>query len=274
MKSFYRFFEQAEEATPSGPEKVSDSLVTTFGRNQPPHRMHGQVFDQAAGLAKRIGADERFYTSHSQDRKKNPLPYDTKIKHLKKMFPQHANKWDTDDNIKTLLQVPGKAHKDGYKDLRMVVGGDRQEAVSNLLRKYNGDLFDFDNIEVHNAGDRDEEAEGDMGVSASKLRRAAENDDFDTFAGGYQGLKGFGEEQIRDLYNDVQMFGMKNEEYSREDLRMMYSNGQLFNTGDLVESLTTCLRGRIHRCGANHLIVVTEDGVMFKSFIHDVQAVS
>ena len=78
---------------------------------------------------------------------------------------------------------------------------------------------------------------------------------------------------LKELFDAVQTFGMKNEEYSSEELRELYAEGSLFHVGDVVESQTTGLVGEIHRCGANHLIVVTEDGIMFKSFIHDVYAI-
>jgi hypothetical protein len=69
------------------------------------------------------------------------------------------------------------------------------------------------------------------------------------------------------------MYGMKNEHYTDDELRELYTEGSLYHVGDVVESLDTGLVGEIHRCGANHLIVVTEDGIMFKSFIQDVHLV-
>jgi hypothetical protein len=250
--------------------------VTTFGRHNPPHLGHKLTLDKAHDVAQNEGADERFYTSHSQDRKKNPLPRDMKLNFLKKMFPDHANKWDGDDNVKTVLQAAGKAHKEGYEDLHFMGGQDRQKGMEDLLRKYNGNLYDFKNIYSHSAGNRDEEGEGDdliAKLSASKQRRAAQNDDFDGFMGGIMTHKGFKEEDARELFKAIQMFGMKNEEYSDDELRDMYTEGSLYEVGDVVESLANGLVGEIYRCGANHLIIVTEDDIMFKSFIQDVQAV-
>ncbi len=272
MKSFYSFFEQAEDTANQSPERVSNSLVTTFGRHNPPHVGHGLTFDKADEIAGNEDADQRFYTSNSQDRKKNPLPRDMKLKFLKKMFPKHADKWDSDDNVRTVLQAAGKAHKDGYRDLHFVGGGDRKEGIENLLRKYNGNLFDFKNIYAHSAGERDQEDPLSQ-MSASKLRGHAQRGDMDGFMQGMP--KGFGKDDIKELMDAVQMFGMKNEEfdYTTDELREMYSDGMLFRVGDVVESLSNGLVGEIHRCGANHLIVVTEDGIMFKSFIQDVHLV-
>ena len=85
--------------------------------------------------------------------------------------------------------------------------------------------------------------------------------------------KGFKEEDARELFDAVQTFGIQNEEYTEEELRDFYTEGYLYKVGDVVESLSNGMVGEIHRCGANHLIVVTNDGIMFKSFIHDVQAI-
>ena len=276
MKSFYSFFEQAEDTASQQPQRMSDSLVTTFGRHNPPHIGHKLTMVKAHDVAQNEGADQRFYTSHSQDRKKNPLPRDMKMKFLKKMFPDHADKWDGDDNVRTVLQAAAKGHKEGYKDLHFMGGQDRQKGMEDLLRKYNGDLYDFRNIYSHSAGNRDELGLEDDPIakqSASKQRRAAQNNDFDGFMEGILTHKGFKEEDAKELFDAVQMFGMKNEEYTPDELRQLYSEGCLYGVGDMVESLSTGLRGEIHRCGANHLIVVTEDGIMFKSFVQDVHLI-
>ncbi len=267
MKSFYTFFEQAEDA--AEPNRLSDSLVTTFGRHNPPHLGHKLGLDKAHDLAQNEGADQRFYTSHSQDRQKNPLPRDLKLSFLKQMFPEHAKKWDGDDNVKTVLGAAQKAHQEGYKNLHFMGGGDRQKTMEDLLRKYNGNLYDFDSIYSHSAGERD----GDdplAQLSASKLRRAVMNDDMDGFMEGMPSTKGF---DPKELFKAIQLYGMKNEDYSPEELQDLYREGELYHVGDVVESLITGLRGEIHRCGANHLICVSEDGIMFKSFIHDVHAI-
>ena len=276
MKSFYSFFEQAEDTASQEPKRMSDSLVTTFGRHNPPHLGHKLTLDQAHDVAQNEGADQRFYTSHSQDRKKNPLPRDVKLKFLKKMFPDHAEKWDGDDNVRTVLGAAEKAHKQGYKNFHFMGGGDRREGMENLLRKYNGDLYDFKDIYAHSAGDRDELGLSDDPIakmSASKQRRAAQNDDYDGFMEGMLLNKSFTKEDAKELFNAVKMFGMKNEEYTQEELRDIYTDGNLYHVGDIVESLSNGLIGEIRRCGANHLIVVTEDGIMFKSFIHDVHSI-
>ena len=270
MKSFYSFFEQAGDSANQPPERINDSLVTTFGRHNPPHMGHGLTFDKAHEIAGNEDADQRFYTSQSQDRKKNPLPRDLKLKFLKKMFPKHADKWDADDNVHSILQAASKAHQDGYRDFHFVGGGDRKEGIENLLRKYNGNLFDFKNIYGHSAGERDGE-DPLAQLSASKLRGHAQKGDLQSFMQGMPKVgKQFTNADIKELFDAVQMYGMQNEEYTPDELRELYNEGLLYEPGDIVESLSNGMVGGIHRCGANHLIVVTEDGIMFKSFIHDV----
>ena len=281
MKSFDTFFTLAEDTASQRPKRVSDDVVTTFGRHNPPHLGHKLGLDMATDIASNIGdknpADQRFYTSHSQDRKQNPLPRDVKMKFLKKMFPRHKDKWDDDDQVKTVLQAAGKAHKDGFKNFHFVGGGDRRETMENLLRKYNGQLYDFKNIYSHSAGERGED--DPIGkLSASGQRRFAQNGDFEKFKEGMKFNSNFNEKDARELMKMVQMFGMKNEDWeidqrgNKDYLRELYVAGQLYKEGDLIESLVTGLTGKVHRCGANHLICVTEDNIMFKTFVHEVHA--
>ena len=55
-----------------------------------------------------------------------------------------------------------------------------------------------------------------------------------------------------------------------ENLREAYIKKEIFDIGTKVENVNTGLVGRIIRRGANHLICVTEDQIMFKSWIKDV----
>ncbi len=301
MKSFNNFFIEADEMAGQPPKRVSDDAFTVFGRHNPPHLGHGLVLDHASKLAEGIGdnapADQKFYTSHSQDPKKNPLPHPMKLDFLKQMFPKHADKWDDDDNVRTILGAATKAGDQGYKNFHFVGGGDRKQGMEDLLRKYNGNLYNFENIYSHSAGERMEGEAEELGqqdtskmsdkakeelkrkiflakLSASKMRGFAGKDDIESFSQGLPIGKGFTMDDAQRLMKAVQMFGQKNEDYNRHEYKQeiseMYREGRLYEVGDVVESLTTGLIGTIHRCGANHLIVVTEDDIMFKSFVHDV----
>lgn len=286
MKNFNSFLIEAEEKQAAKPEeqkRVSDSMVATFGRYNPPHKGHLRTMDFADKLATDEGADSRFYASRSHDAKKNPLDYKTKVGQLQKMFPKYSQRWDTDDNVRTILDAAKKAHGQGYKNFHFVGGGDRRQGMEDLLRKYNGNLYDFKNIYSHSAGDRDESKSGDDPVamlSASGQRKFAQDDDFDGFKQGLEiDDKNYTEEDAKLLFQMLRNYMVKNEEWEiaprahRLTLHEKYAAGKLFRVGDIVESLTSGLRGKVHRCGANHLICVTENGIMFKNFIYDVELV-
>jgi hypothetical protein len=274
---FKSFYEQAGGAQGAlEPKRMNDSVVEVFGRHNPPHLGHGMTFKHANDIAQNEGADQRFYTSRSQDPKKNPLPFRQKLGFLKELFPQHQEKWDDDENVRTILGAASKAHNDGYKNFHFVGGGDRRQGMEDLLRKYNGNLYDFDNIYSHSAGERDEDSDDPMmSLSASKLRRMVQSGDQ---AGFLEQFPGKDKREIaKRLFAALQMYGQKNEDwevaprYNQSTIREMYLDGKLYQVGDIVESLSSGLIGRVHRCGTNHLICVTEDGIMFKNFIHDVQ---
>lgn len=280
MKDFNTFFEEADVAAQQEPKRVAEDAMTVFGRHQPPHLGHKLTFDRAHDLASSIGdnsqADQIFYTSRSQDPKKNPLPYQMKLGFLKQMFPDHKDKWDDDENIRTILGAATKAGERGYKNFHFMGGGDRRQPMEDLLRKYNGDLYNFDNIYSHSAGDRDGD---DMlsQLSASKQRKFALDNDLAGFSEGIMTNDNFTEEDIKKLFEAIRQFSQVQEEWevdaraNQEYIRELYREGELFSEGDIVEHLTSGLIGEVHRCGTNHVIALTSDGIMFKSFIHDLQ---
>ena len=263
------------------PKRVADDAVTVFGRHQPPHLGHKLTLDRASDLASNIGdnaqADQIFYTSRSQDPKKNPLPYKAKMGFLQKMFPEHANKWDQDENVRTILGAATKAGDKGYKNFHFVGGGDRRQGMEDLLRRYNGNLYNFDNIYSHSAGDREGEDFLSQ-LSASKQRKFALDNDFDNFSNGIMTGEHFTEDDAKKLFDAVRMYSQQQEEWeidyrdNKSVIRELYRDGHLFQEGDIVESLSSGLIGEVHRCGTNHVIAITGDGIMFKSFIHDIQS--
>lgn len=284
MKRFTSFIQEAFDK-PEQPKKIADDLVTIFGRHNPPHRGHGQTFKEATSIARNIGdtqeADQSFVTSRSQDPKKNPLPFQQKVNFLQRMFPEHAEKWDKDENVRTVLDVAKKAHGKGYKNFHFVGGGDRKQPMEDLLRKYNGNLYEFDNIYSHSAGERDPDSDDPIAkLSASGMRRAAMGGDMEKFSEGLPIGQNFNMDDAKQLFDQLRMYMQKNEEWEVDYrnntgvIRNLYREGRLYDRGDVVESLSTGLVGSIHRCGSNHLICVTEDGIMFKSFVHDVQHVA
>ena len=95
-----------------------------------------------------------------------------------------------------------KAHNDGYAGIRIVGGGDRVKEYEKLANAYNGSTYQFDEIDVVNAGDRDPDAEGAEGMSASKMRKAASDNDFASFRKGMP--KTLSNDQMISIYTQVQ----------------------------------------------------------------------
>ena len=170
-------------------EKKGDTAIFTFGRFNPPTVGHEKLVVAVANVARREGGEYFVYPSRSQDSKKNPLDQPTKIKYMKKMFPKHKKNIisSTGNNA---LEIASKLHDEGYTNLVMVVGSDRVKEFKALLDRYNGDedkahgFYDFNSIKVVSAGERDPDADGVEGMSASKMRQSAVEGDFKTFRKG------------------------------------------------------------------------------------------
>jgi len=262
-------------------QRGSDSLTVVFGRFNPPTTGHKKLFDMAKNIS---GEDDlRIYPSRSQDPKKNPLDPSTKIKFMKQMFGDYEDNIVNEKDMKTIFDVLTTAEEEGYKEVKIVVGSDRLSEFKNLATKYNGELYNFDMIDVLPAGERDSDAEGVTGMSASKLRKAVKDDDMKGFAKGIP--SSMDKSEVNNLYNALKKaMGLSVTTDAKESfdlwqiapsfdystLREKYYNKEIFKRGDVVESLHTGLRGKVTRRGANHLICVTEDGIMFKSWIKDV----
>ena len=259
--------------------ETTETLTIAFGRFNPPTVGHGKLLSAAKKAA--AGEDLKIYPSRSQDAKKNPLDPDMKISFMKKMFPDFSEVIINDDEMKSIFNVLVAADEAGYKNVNIIVGSDRQAEFENLATKYNGELYNFDNIRVISAGVRDADAEGVEGMSASKMRKAVMDDDYDSFRRGTP--KELDDGDTTSLFDAVRS-GMKVKAKKKEvtelwqiapkcdprGLREQYVGGFIYRMGDLVEHLNTGLIGKIIRRGTNHLICVTEEDYMFKSWIRDV----
>ncbi len=258
-----------------------DSLTVVFGRFNPPTVGHEKLLKSAKRIS--AGGNIKIYPSRTQDPKKNPLDPNTKVSYMRKMFPEFEETIINDPDMRSIFDVLVNADKDGYSSVNIVVGSDRQSEFENLAQKYNDDLYQFDLIRVVSAGVRDADAEGVEGMSASKMRKAVLDNDFKSFRKGTPKSLDDGETQA--LFDAVRQ-GMgtkkskvKKESYSlweiapkydQKTLRENYIKGRVFKIGDIVENLNTGLVGKIMRRGTNHLICLTSEGRMFKSWIKDV----
>ena len=255
-------------------------ITVTFGRLNPPTIGHGKLLDSVARVAS--GGPYRIYVSQSQNPKKNPLDYRTKVKYIRKMFPKHARSVILDTDIRNIFDVLTKLYEEGFNQVNMVVGSDRISEFETITNKYNGvkgrhGFYNFEGgVNVISAGERDPDAEGVAGMSASKLRSAAAANDLQTFMKGMP--SGF--KEARDLFNDVRKGMGLNESHdfrthiqlqSVSEEREAYVSGELFEEGDSVVIMSTEEVGTVSFLGANYVIVETTEGKKYRKWISDVE---
>ena len=261
------------------PKEDLGPLTVTFGRFNPPTVGHKKLLDAAKSAAGKGAL--KIYPSRSQDTKKNPFDADEKVDMMRQMFPDHADNIVNDPNSKTIFDVLKQAHQDGYSSVKIVVGGDRVKEFKKLSGDYNGQLYDFSGVETVSAGERDPDAEGVEGMSASKMRKAAADNDFKLFRQGIP--TNIDDKTAKQMMNNLRKKMQVKEGWSLweiapkfdwKNLRENYVSGKIFKVNGLVENLNTGLIGKVIRRGTNYLICVTEDNIMFKSWIRDLREYS
>jgi phosphopantetheine adenylyltransferase len=267
----------ADEEESGDGKKTGENATLVFGRFNPPTVGHKKLLDAALQISG--DGDLRIYPSRSVDPKKNPLETDQKTELMKKMFPDHSDNIINDESIKTIFDALKLANDDGFSNVKIVVGSDRVAEFDNLAQKYNGKLYDFEEIETISAGERDEDAEGVSGMSASKMRKAATENDFESFRKGIPDT--LDDAAAKQIMNTVRKaMQVQTESWSLweiapkfdwKNLRENYVTGKIFKINQLVENLNTGFVGKIVRRGTNYLICVTEDNIMFKSWIRDLR---
>lgn len=237
----------------------------TFGRMNPPTIGHGKLLDVLAAKSRK--SDYKVYLSQTQNANKDPLSYSDKIKHARKMFPKHARNIILDKKVKTVFHVLVELYDQGYRKVNMVVGSDRVREFDKLLAKYNGikashGFYEFVSINVISAGARDPDAEGVEGMSASKQRENAKNNDFVSFSQGVP--KSLSNADTRKLFNAVRVgMGLKELKEFRNhvelapvsETREKFVQGELFTVGDLVQIKETKQVVKVTHLGANYIIV-------------------
>ena len=277
--------QNGEEETGSGEGKVDQGTISiTFGRFNPPTVGHEKLLAKVAQEAKSSGGEYRIYPSRSQDPKKNPLDPGSKIKYMRLAYPDHANAIVDSDDMRTIFDVLQALDNDGYSDVRIVVGGDRVSEFNSLATKYNGDLYTFDQIKVVSAGGRDPDAEGVEGMSASKMRKAAVEGDYDTFDEGIPaGLSKKDREtlylllrqamQVEESYDDFAEASYSLYEVAPkldpQGLREAYFDGGLFEVGTFVENVNTGIISKVVSRGSNYVISIDESDNIFRTWLKD-----
>jgi hypothetical protein len=166
-------------------QQTNKHAAFCFGRMNPPTVGHAQLIDTVAKAAQ--GGDYFVFVSQTQDSKKNPLSYETKVKFIKALFPSQASHIVYAPELKTIMQVAAWLYNAGYRAVTFAAGSDRLDSFKKLLTDYNGKeggnvYYKFDTINFVSSGDRDPDADGVAGVSASSAREAASQGNFEAFA--------------------------------------------------------------------------------------------
>ena len=248
-------------------QEAPKTVAFTFGRFNPPTIGHEKLCD---AVRKANPSDYKIYASQSQNPKKDPLQYAKKIAYMRQSFPKHKRNIVV-SKARNVFEI--LVELNNYENLIMVVGSDRVKEFDMLIKKYNGvasrhGFYEFKNVEVLSAGERDPDAEGVEGMSASKMRAAAENSDFDSFKQGTP----LNDTQAKKLYFDVRKsMGIK-EELDLSDfevVRDLYLSEQIWNVGDLVITNEGC--GEIIRRGTNYVTIVKENYKVEKVWLHDIK---
>ena len=272
-------------------EAKGRSIAFTFGRFNPPTTGHEKLINK---VAQQRTDDYKIYLSKSEDTTKNPLNARVKLATMKQMFPRHArNIMLNPTNV--LLDIVTDLDKRGYSDITMVAGSDRVREFDTILKKYNGvksrhGLYDFDSINVVSAGERDPDAEGATGMSASKMRAAAKAKDFDSFKKGLP--TSFARTRnAQDLFKNVRKGMMlaasleestgalrfkpfitasTKEELDNMVLRDKYLTEHIYDVGDVVDDVSNNITGIIIRRGTNYVTLEDADMTLHKSWLYDI----
>lgn len=304
---FRQFIIEAETpkkkpASSAKKQEVQDKHVAfTFGRFNPPHAGHGKMMD----AVKSYGGDSgnyRIYPSRTQDNKKNPLSADQKIKHMRAMFKNHKDKIQNSEAHRNIFDIMKDLNDEGHEHVTMVVGDDRVKEFDKLTKKYNGVHYDFKSINVKSAGKRDPKSEDPLErLSASALRKHATSGDHEAFhagTGGYKNSKqmmadvaagmtpkekaakaakkakaklstatGTKEKTVKETWEYAPKLAL-------EEFREHYIQGELFDTGTLIEHDNTGIRGHIVHRGTNHVIFKDEYGDEFKAWLGDITEIA
>jgi len=272
-------------------EAREKSIAFAFGRFNPPTIGHEKLIQKVADVS---ANDYRIYISRSQDPKKNPLKPNEKLKVMKDMFPRYSNKIEIIPS-NMVLELATKLYNKGYNKIIMVAGSDRVREFENILKKYNDvrsrhGYYNFDNISVVSAGERDPDAEGVSGMSASKMRDAAEKGDLKTFSKGVpssyrdtpilmkmvrRGMNLAAQTELGTSGSVGAFLGYREkpiaslEQFEQQQIRDLYIREMIFNIGDKVDYIKEDVKGIVKRRGTNYVVLEDNNNNLHKAWIWD-----
>ena len=262
-------------------EKRRKSIAFTFGRFNPPTSGHEKLINKVAS----VRADTfKIYLSRSNDPKKNPLSPRTKLTHMKMMFPRYSRNIEI-NTTNMILDIASKLHRQGFTEIFMVVGSDRVREFETILNKYNDvrsrhGYYNFDNINVLSAGERDPDSEGVSGMSASKMRDAASKDDYNTFKKGVPSSYRNADDLFKDVRKGMNLAASYTyasnyrpvkslQEFEQNQIRDLYIREMIFNIGDKIKYIKEDIDGKVIRKGTNYIVLEDNNNNLHKAWIWD-----
>jgi len=288
---YLKFYKKCQKILDDGkvtPDEVDDlemheakkTVAFTFGRFNPPTIGHEKLINKV----KSVRADDyRIYLSRSEDPKKNPLSPRQKLAYMKKMFPSHARNIMI-NTTNMILDICTELYKQGYKEISMVVGSDRVREFDTIIKKYNDvksrhGYYNFEKINIVSAGERDPDAEGATGMSASKMRAAAAKGDLSSFSKGLpSGVNA--DALMKDVRRGMRLAAnyhyIQNvrpiaslEEFEQKQIRDLYIREMIFNINDEVDYIKEDVKGKVVRKGTNYIVLEDNNNNLHKAWIWD-----
>lgn len=251
------------------------AVVITFGRFNPPSLGHENLINAVQEQAEELEAEYRIYPSRTSDKKQNPLDFKTKYNILQHVFPDHAeniiNDPENGDNIYDILT---SLHDEGYHHVIIVCGEENVQKYEKIAQKYNGTVYDFYGVEVVGAGMADPDNDKTEGITSSMMRKAALENDYETFKQGLPGSVSKKEcraiyMQVRKSLNLKEDLWMISPSLDVDNLREEYYKGNIFNLGETVQDVATGISGKIVTRGSNYVIFVDEQKKIHRTWIKD-----
>lgn len=251
------------------------AVVITFGRFNPPSLGHEQLINAVQEQAEELEAEYRIYPSRTSDKKQNPLDFKTKYNILQHVFPDHAeNIMNDPENGDNIYDILTSLHDEGYHHVIIVCGDENVQKYDKIAQKYNGTVYDFYGVEVVSANMQDPDTDKSEGITSSMMRKAALENDYETFK---QGLPGnVSKKECRAIYMQVRKSLNLKEELWKicpsldvENLREEYYQGNIFNLGERVIDSVTGIDGKIVTRGSNYVIFVDEQKKIHRTWIKD-----
>lgn len=255
-------------------------IVVVFGRFNPPSKNHEQMLKFGLSRAKENGYEFRIYPSRIQDAGTNPLNPSLKIQFMQNMYPDYSEYIVDSENSKTIFDILQSLYNDGYQDVKIIVGSERLGEFQSLAHKGNGQEYEFNNIEVISSPGKDPDSDTSGTGSSVALRTSVLDNNYNVFVSSLPNrMKENDKAELFTAVSKSMQLGVNENfqlwkiapELDMETLRMNYRENNLYPLGSFVENLNTGLVGQVKRRGTNYLICVTEDGIMFKSWLQNVR---